>query len=103
MTNDQILALRVGDYIDHHTNGRVINLEVMAIRATGRCVNEQSGAYGHAYACLTLNYTGSSLTINTAIESDEYGNGEGYPSHNAEGDRLRGWQLVGHNACLASV
>ncbi len=97
MTNDQILSIKVGDYIDHHCNGRVINLEVKAVRATGRCVSERSGAFGHAYACLTLNYTGSNLTVDTAIESDDYGKGEGYPSHDAEGDRVRGWELVGHN------
>ena len=81
MTNNQIKNLRIGDYIDHHCNGRVTNLEVKAIHVTGRCDNERSGAHGHAYACLTLQYTGSDLVVDTSIHRDEYGNGEGYPTH----------------------
>lgn len=97
MTNDQILNVRVGDFIDHHCNGRVINQEVLAIRAVGTCINESSKAFGDAYACLTLRYTGSDLVVDTSIESDEYGNGQGYPSFDADGNRVRGWELVGHN------
>jgi len=97
MTNDQVLNVQVGDYLDHHVNGRVISLEVKAVRNIGRCDNPSSGAHGHAYAYLTLNYTGSSLTVDTSIDSDEYGNGQGNPSHDSAGNRKRGWQLVGHN------
>lgn len=35
MTNEQIKTLRVGDYIDYHINGRVINLEVLEVRVIG--------------------------------------------------------------------
>lgn len=98
MTNKQVENVQVGDYIDHHINGRVINMEVKAVRTVGVCSNPAAGAFGQSYACLDLQYTGSKLVVGTSIHSDDYGNGSGYPTHDAEQNRISGWQLVGHNA-----
>ena len=100
MTNDQVLNLQSGDYISQTTNGRIVNYEVLEVRKTGRCVNERSGAYNHAYACVTLQYQGSKLVVDTSLSSDEYISGEGYKTH--EGiQRVTGWEVIGHNCQVA--
>lgn len=97
MTNEQTLALKPGDYLDEVCNGRTICKEVLAVRTTGRCINERSGAFGHAYACLTVKHCGSDLIVEHSVHSDEYSRGEGYPTHNDTFARITGWELTGHN------
>ena len=97
MNNAQTLNLQPGDYLDEVCNGRIIAKEVLAVRKTGTCINERSGAFGHAYACLTVGYHDSDLVVEQSVHSDEYSQGENYPTHDAEGNRIRGWQLVGRN------
>ncbi len=98
MTDDQVLNVKPGDYIDHHSHGSVHNLEVMSVRLAGRCDNKLSGAFGHAYACLTVRYTSADLVVGMSIYSDEYIEGDGGPPHDVYRTRRRGWVLTGHKA-----
>ena len=97
MTNEQIKNLVAGDYIAAMCNGRRTDYEVLEVRTTGECVNENSGAFGHAYACITLQYQGSELVVETSITSDDYIRGEGYLTHNVDENRTSGWFITGHN------
>lgn len=96
MTNDQIMKLTAGTFIRQTSNGRGVDFEVLEVRRVLRCVNDRSGAYGHAAACVTMRYQGTDLVVDTSIHSDDYTRGEGYRTH-ANGERVSGWDIIGHN------
>jgi hypothetical protein len=93
MTNNEVLNLTVGTKIRGYSNGRSTDYTITKVGATGRCTNEKSKCFGHAYASVDActSYGGE---YGFCLESDEYIRGEGYQTHGANGVRLTGWEIV---------
>ncbi len=101
MTDYGILNLKSGDVIAHHCNGEVYTDKIDVVKATGTCVNERSGAFGHAWALVSCFFPRDDETSTSrmtfSLHSDEYGNGEGYPTHKVVDGTLRrisGYEIV---------
>jgi hypothetical protein len=97
MTDAQTLSLTPGTIIAHTCNGHVSRYRIREITAAGRCDNPRSGAHGHAYACFRGDWLlndGGTMDVSTSLHSDEYGDREGYPTHDRAGARIRGWEIV---------
>lgn len=95
MTDAQIRNLQVGQQVTRTFNGCTSRPQsIDEIRATGTCVNERSGAFGHLWAMVyTKSPTGNGGTT-WSMESDEYCQGAGWKTHDADGQRIRGEELV---------
>ena len=93
MTNAQINGLKPGDRFSQTFNGVTSEYEVRRVKHIGTCVNERSGAFGHAFASLEA-VTSYGSVYGMSIDSDEYSNGSGYPSHDRDGNRIRGYELI---------
>jgi len=95
MTNQQVANLKVGDQVTRTFNGRTSSPQsIDEVKAVGTCSNERSGAFGcHFAQVYTASPTGNGGTT-WSIESDEYIQGAGYKTHDAQGQRIRGEELV---------
>lgn len=93
MTDAEVLRLKAGDTIAVTMNGTTHRKVVEEVRWNGTCDNPQSGAHGHAYAGYTYRLS-DRCVIETSLHSDEYTRGQGYQTHDANGQRLFGWELV---------
>ena len=98
MTDADVLNLQPGSVVSYPVNGRVWVRRIDRVTHIGTCINERSGAYGHAYAMVETDSPTGNGTWSWSLHSDEYQNaygpGTGYPSHDANGNRLRGFELV---------
>ena len=93
MTDNDIRNLKSGDRIRVTCNGRRHEVEITEVRKVIRCVNENSGAFNHYGATLSWKYP-SGLEVDTSIQSDEYTRGEGYLTHDDNGKRVTGYELL---------
>lgn len=92
MTNAEVTSIQPGNVVKQYINGQVTRYEVKEIAYAGTCVNERSGAFGHAYAGLRCSLDDTALWC-FSIESDEFIRGRGYPTHDKDGGRIRGYEL----------
>jgi hypothetical protein len=91
-TDNAVLNVKPGDAVTSFHNGIRNRRIVKEVRYKGLCDNPRSGANGHAYAGLVADF-GPTSTISFSIESDAYNQGSGYPTHNAAGERIRGFEI----------
>lgn len=95
MTDEQILALKPGDVFEEVINGRWATYKVAEVQYSGRCVNERSKAFGHAYCGVSCFWRDEKdpTRISFSVQSDDYIRGDGYPTHDGDGTRIRGCVL----------
>jgi hypothetical protein len=94
MTDNEVLAVRPGTKFTEFVNGYENDWTVAEVRYSGRCVNERSGAFGHAYCGVQCAFGNNGSRMGFSIESDEYIRGSGYATHDKNGLRIRGVELV---------
>ena len=95
MTNAQIKSLAVGQTVTRTYNGRTSKPQsIDEIKMVGTCVNDRSGAFGHYFAQVYTRTATGNGGCTWAMESDEYIQGAGYPTHDADGKRICGEELV---------
>jgi hypothetical protein len=93
MTNEALANLKAGDTVRLTCNGRTMTHTLTQVDKVITCCNKRSGAYGHSGRLVEW-ATGSGGRISTSVLSDEYLQGAGYPTHNALGERIRGWEII---------
>lgn len=92
-TDAMVKGLKIGDRIREFCNGRSVERTIVEVKVVGECVNERSGAFGHAYALIECDF-GSRSTVSFSVHSDAYSEGQGYPVADSAGNRIRGFEIV---------
>ena len=94
MTNAEVRSLQPGTIIREMINGTWGLRTVTEVKAQGTCTNELSGAFGHQWAQLYSKSATGNGGLTYSVHSDEYSQGQGYPTHTPTGERIRGWEIV---------
>ena len=94
MTDIQVQYLSTGALVREWVNERQVLRRIEDIRASGTCTEERSGAFGHQWVMVVSPIGDAGSKLVWSIDSDEYLNGQGYPTHDSGGARIRGCELV---------
>jgi len=98
MTDVEVLNLAEGTWVWEALPGdqsrRRMPLLVTKVKHRGVCTNRESASFGHAFVLVESEASDGRSSLGFTIESDDYIAGGGYPTHDAAGNRIRGWEVV---------
>ncbi len=97
MTNSECHSINPGDTVERWERGQAYSrYTVKTVAHVGICDNKRSKSDGHAFAYVRCEF-GPTSEIGFSVESDDYVNGQGYPTHDRNGKRLGGYVLIRGN------
>lgn len=93
-TNQDLRDLRPGDTVRFFLNGRTTDRVLTYVGRPIVCSNERSGAFGHVARLVEWASGTGNGWVSTSVDSDDYLNGLGYPTHDYAGLRTRGVEVI---------